>query len=94
MVVIDNVAKDVVGPVLYFHHNAPAIRFFTDAVQDPTTPLNKHPEDYYLRQIALLQDDLSITIDNQIIVTGAEVLEQLRKLEASQVLPIGQVHRG
>lgn len=94
MVVVDIVAKDVVGPVLYFQHNAPAIRFFTDAIQDETTPLSKHPADYELRQIGILDDNLTVTLHQETIVTGEQVLEQLKKLAAAQVIPIGQVSNG
>lgn len=98
IVVVDILARDVTGPVLYFHHDAPAIRFFTDAIQDPSTPLNKHPEDYELHELGLLDDDLHITLTGRTVTTGAQVLEQLRRIEEKQslqgVLPIGQVTNG
>lgn len=46
-VVYDNIAKDTVGVIMTFSHDAPAVRVFTDGLADPTT-LGRHPADFDL----------------------------------------------
>lgn len=46
--VLDLVAQDIVGGLMLFPHDAPVIRIFTDGLADPSTTLNKHPDDFAL----------------------------------------------
>ena len=57
-------------------NNAVAIRRFTDLVNDPRCPLNKHPEDYYLVAIGVFNDENGRIKghDPMNLVTASEVL--------------------
>lgn len=46
--VLDLVAQDIIGGLMLFPHDAPVIRIFTDGLADPSTTLNKHPDDFAL----------------------------------------------
>lgn len=40
----------------FVNHKGMAERMFADAVNDPATPLNKHPEDYDLYELGTFDD--------------------------------------
>lgn len=54
--VYDRVAQDIVGGLFVFTHDAPAIRIFVDGLNDSSTMLSKHPEDYALVCVGDLLD--------------------------------------
>lgn len=67
----DNVAQDTVGPIQLIRHEAQGVRYFSDIAVDPQTMVHRHVTDYDLVQLGVLQDDLTITPDQRIIITGA-----------------------
>lgn len=40
-----------------------AVRNFADAVQNPQSPLNKHPEDYSLHRTGIVWDDTDCSVE-------------------------------
>lgn len=67
----DNVAQDIAGTISVVRHEAQAVRYFSDIAVDPNTMINRHPADYDLLQVGLLEDDLTITPTQRTIITGA-----------------------
>lgn len=66
----------------FFESNpAVAIRRFTDLVNDPRCPLNKHPEDYILFEIGVLNDENGRIegCDPHNLVTASEVFVKEQK---------------
>lgn len=55
--VYDKVAEEIMDRLLVFSHDAAAVRFFQDALQDQQTILHKHPEDFELRCCGELESD-------------------------------------
>lgn len=49
-IVWDIIARTIVGNVMHFHHDAPVIREFTEALANPQS-LGRRPGDYELRWI-------------------------------------------
>lgn len=71
-VITDNKAQDIVGPVLHtMAHEAVAIRLFVDVATSPNSGIAKHPADFQLERLGYLEEDLSITPDRRIILTGS-----------------------
>lgn len=92
--IIDLVAQDIAGQPLVFAHDAPAIRFFED-VYDGNQSLKAHADDYELRELALIEDDLSLTPSTRVIITGS-TLAAIKNTKAEDEQPrltIGQVAR-
>ena len=48
--IYDSKIKDFANP-FYLHHEGEAIRGFTEIVNDPSTKLNKYPEDFALFEL-------------------------------------------
>lgn len=75
--VFDKVSGLVLGPIMAFGHDAPAVRMFTDALRDPGSGLSKHPDDYVLLQIGEQNPDGEL-VDNgmcpRTVVTGSIVM--------------------
>lgn len=67
--IVDLIAQDIAGQPIIFAHDAPAIRFFED-VYDGNQSLKAHAADYELRELAVLEDDLTLTPTNRVIITG------------------------
>ena len=73
--IVDRLAMDITtGSVTTVPHAAVAIRFFGDVLTHPESSLGKHPEDYELVQLAVLNDDLTVTPAKEILLTGAQWL--------------------
>lgn len=53
----DKLAGMIIGNVLTFAHDAPAVRFFKDAVFDDQSPIAKHPHDYELIKLIEFNDE-------------------------------------
>lgn len=82
----DRLANELVGLRMYtvmcFRTNEEATRYFADAINDPTSILNKHPADYELLHLGLINDNgylggvdgVPTKQDPVIIVTGDTVL--------------------
>lgn len=75
----DRIANDLVGLNMYvcmcFRTNEEAARYFSDAVNDTTSILNKHPADYELLLLGFLADDGTINSGTpQLIITGDTLL--------------------
>lgn len=70
--IVDTLANDIVGPIQIFAHPAPAIRMFGDVASDNRTTIHQHVEDHQLVQLAVLNDDLSITEQREVLMTGAQ----------------------
>lgn len=68
----DRVAHDIVGPIQIFPHAAPALRMFGDVAADNRTQIATHVEDHDLVQLGILNDDLTVTAQREILITGAQ----------------------
>lgn len=76
----DRVAQEIVGLRMYalmcFRTNEEAARYFSDAINDESSMLNKHPQDYELIHVGLVNDEGTITPLSapQLIITGDTLL--------------------
>lgn len=52
--VYDVVAQAMVGQLMLFNRDEPAVRIFTDALQDKALILGQHPADYELVRIGMI----------------------------------------
>lgn len=48
------------APPFYYHQKGQAIRAFDDAVNDPQSPLNKHPEDFCIFHMGSWNDTTGV----------------------------------
>lgn len=78
-VLFDLVAKAIAGPVGMYGHDTAAIRAFSDACEDPQSPLAKHVEDYELRQIGVVNEETCEVFEEdgelvcpRVVITGAQ----------------------
>lgn len=62
-------ATEAHAPVMTVNTRAEAIRSFREAVNDPQTPIYKHPTDYELYEIGQYDD-----IKGELIVTGRTMI--------------------
>lgn len=68
----------------YQQTHGAALRAFTDAVNDPGSPLNKHPEDYQLHHLADYEDQDGTFVNRtkpELIQTGTEALIKPRDVQ-------------
>lgn len=73
--IIDKKANDFVGPPWLYRHEAQAIRQYGDLAQDQNTLIYRHPEDYDVVQLGVIDDDsLEITPGYRVIMTGEQYL--------------------
>lgn len=76
----DRVAQELTGLQMYalmlFRTPEQAARYFSDAVNDPTSILNKHPADYELIVCGTISDNGVIQAfpEPQLVVTGDTLL--------------------
>lgn len=70
--IIDTLAKDIIGPIQVFAHPAPAVRMFSDVANDNRTAIHNHVEDHELVMLGTLNEDLTVTADYKVIITGAQ----------------------
>lgn len=63
----DKLAGMLIGNVLTFAHDAPAARFFRDAINDEQSPCSKHPGDYELVKLVEFRDDGSMHPDPSLV---------------------------
>ncbi len=78
--IYDTAAAYYMNPFLA-KSDAAAMREFTDIITEPTTALNKHPEDYYLCRIGRY-DDQNAKIDPEAVetlLTGLEAMAGANK---------------
>lgn len=82
----DRVANDLVGNAMYilfcFRTDAQAVRYFSDAVLDEKSILNKHPNDYELIKLGELLDtnqSLDGFSEPQIIITGSALIAAMQE---------------
>lgn len=78
-VIWDRVSADLVGINMYalmcFRTHQEAVRYFADAINDPSSILNKHPGDYELRAIGFVTPDGNIHQQpSETIITGDVLL--------------------
>lgn len=81
--VYDKVAQEIVGGLMAFTHDAPVIRIFVDGLADPSTSLNKHPEDFELVSLGTLTGlDVSGYLGGyRVVLTGTAWKETTKQLE-------------
>lgn len=76
----DRVANELVGMSMYmlfvFRTDQQAVRYFADAINDETSMLHKHPSDYELVGLGILDrindadEYIRAGIPTQVIITG------------------------
>lgn len=70
----DRVADELSGLSMYllfvFRTDAQAARYFSDAINDQSSMLNKHPADYELRRLGQLDDNKIINVEDVLVITG------------------------
>jgi hypothetical protein len=74
--VYDRVAESVQGGLHCFPHDAIACRFFRDVVEAPDTQVNKHPADYDLVSLGVLDAQVPcLELESvRVVLAGASVL--------------------
>lgn len=79
----DVVAGCLVGPILLERNDAPAVRSFYMAFEDPKSTLGQHPEDYELLCLGEYDDEVGVTEPGvALIATGIDWVKlQARKAE-------------
>lgn len=76
----DGVAQALTGMAMYmvmcFRTDVQAARYFSDAVNDKSSILNRHPQDYDLIRIGSVDDNgkIDALTTPQVIINGAAVL--------------------
>lgn len=77
----DKLAGIIIGNVLTFAHDAPAARFFRDAINDEGSPCSKHPADYELIRLCQFTDEGHVVglDESAIVLSGAAVLAMQAK---------------
>jgi hypothetical protein len=71
---VDTMTDEVIGNLLLFKHDAVAVRFFGDVCNAEGSRVAMHLNDHELRQLAILNDDLTLTPQARVIITGAQWL--------------------
>lgn len=80
----DNVAE-AFGPLMTFPHDAPAIRAFSDVAADPNTQVGRHPSDFELVELGILDDqagEVVAQVPARTVITG--VVWQASQAEAQE----------
>lgn len=77
--IFDRIANELVGLRMYtimcFRTNEEAARYFSDAINDTSSILNKHPSDYTLVRLGQIDDLGNITATKpELVVTGDTLL--------------------
>lgn len=73
--IVDTKANDIVGQTVMVAHEAVAMRYFNDAMSDPSSPLRKYAEDFELRELARIDTDtLELLPSNYTLITGQQWL--------------------
>lgn len=70
----DSVAE-AIGPLMTFPHDAPAIRAFSDVAQDPNTQVGRHPEDFVLLCLGIVDDQASEIVSEvpaRVVISGVQ----------------------
>lgn len=82
----DTVAQDIIGGLLVFPHDAPAIRFFSDACAEKGSILNQHPQDFELLDLGQLETsgEISNLHCPRLVITGAQWKAQQEAFNAQQ----------
>lgn len=76
--ILDRIANELVALRMYqvmsFRTDPEATRYFADAINDETSILHKHPDDYALLYLGEITDTGAInSTQPQIIVTGGQI---------------------
>lgn len=72
-----DVKASVYGTPFFFHNDKMAIRVFSDLVNDPSSSLNRHPEDYSLWSLGEYDDNVGVFTPSDrlsVICTAASVV--------------------
>lgn len=81
----DKVAE-AFGPLMTFPHDAPAIRAFSDVASDPQTQVGRHPDDFELMELGILDDQAAEIVSQapaRVVITGSSW--RAAQVEASEV---------
>lgn len=69
--VYDNVAEAILGGLHLFPHKAPAIRMYSDIATMQDSQVARHPNDFDLLLLGVIDEDGTIIATKEIILTGA-----------------------
>lgn len=77
--ILDRIANELVGLRMYtimcFRTDEEAARYFSDAINDTSSILNKHPSDYTLVRLGQIDDLGNITATKpELVITGDTLL--------------------
>lgn len=87
--VLDTVADAIVGGLLMFPHDAPAVRFFGDLCADPQTGVSRHVEDHSLVCLGAITDENQlVSLDREVVISGSQWLAAQPKEDTQGVLPL------
>lgn len=71
--VIDNLTNDIAMPITIHSADAAAIRFFGDvATSEQAQHIGKHIHDFALYSLGTLNEDLTITPEKRLLLTGSQ----------------------
>ena len=83
--VYDKKACEVLGGLVMFRNDAPAVRYFIDGIQQEGSIVHAHPEDFELLCVAEIDDRRTTGYDDaRVVVTGQQVKEMQQAQEGSQ----------
>lgn len=71
----DRIAQELIGRQMYmlmcFRTDQEAARYFADAINDKSSMLNKHPQDYELLKLGSIDDNGAILYHSiELVITG------------------------
>lgn len=79
--ILDLVSAQLIGSPFLYTHDAPAVRVFTDLINDTKTMVGHHPADHNLIALGLIditRDDQTISVnllpEFRTVVTGLAIL--------------------
>lgn len=70
--IYDNVAKDIIGGLFMAKHHQLAIRLYSDTAANPEGIIAKHPTDFDLLMVGILDTELNLNSRYEIIMTGKQ----------------------
>lgn len=78
--IYDDVSEDVIGGLMLETHDAPVIRMFHDAAHQEGSKIQLHLADLKLVRLGTINEELTITPDVEIVITGKKILADLANL--------------
>lgn len=81
--IIDEVGRTIVGPIMAYNHDGPAVRMFADACKNPNS-LGPHAADYTLVTVGSIDNESGAILSTayETVVTGEAVIATITMNES------------